>query len=313
MSTNREGAPGTATKCIGYLLFAIVYLCINVRITAGLFARQFTEQTDLPRQNSLPNASENDHRTTPDQCEMPEDREATDESWLRFADKKNWLPQGGLQDGVFAPEWYPTLDCPEALKTLAWVDQAAGIVSCSPNATMWTFSEKTTRPVLSTEFSQQLTCDDSGHYTIPPGWGLLCGNSIRLRPKRHAGAVARAQTLLEQRREQQGDTKGQPPHILMYMMDAVSRPSFYRSLKATTRSFEDVSKHAKELGTNVFEFGRYHSVGGSSIRNLTPMLSGLLLADMEKKNKQHQAWIFEEMRRAGYISINTYNVCVFVE
>ena len=243
-----------------------------------------------------------------EQCGIPENHTAMDQSWLRFVKERGWLPAEGLEDGTFAPEWYATLDCPAALKTLQWVDQSAGLVSCPPGATMWTFSETSTHPVLSTKSSQKLECDGNGQYIIPPGLGLLCGNSIRLRPKRNLEAIARAQGLMDKRREQD-ETKGRPPHILMYMMDAVSRPAFNRSLKATRRSNEAVASRASELGTNVFEFGRHHSVGGSSIRNLTPMLSGLLLQDMQAWKKQYQAWIFEEMRRSGYVVINTHNAC----
>jgi len=243
-----------------------------------------------------------------EQCEIPENHTTMDANWLRLVTKKKWLPAGGLKDGVFAPEWYPTLDCPVAFKTLVWVDQAAGIVSCPPGATMWTFYEESTRAALNSDSSQKVTCEAEGRYTIAPGWGLLCGNSLRLRPKRNAKAMDRAHMLLEKRRKQD-ETKAQPPHILVYMLDAVSRPSLYRSMKATRRSIEAVKNNATELGTNVFEFARHHSVGGSSIRNLTPMLSGLLLADIEAKNKSYQAWIFEEMKRSGYIVTDAFNVC----
>jgi hypothetical protein len=146
-------------------------------------------------------------------------------------------------------------------------------MSCPPGATMWTFYDTSiTHPSLSRDSSKKVTCDTKGLYTIPPGWGLLCNNSICLKLKRNVEAMDRAQRLLEKR------------------LDAVSRPALYRSLNATHRSIEDVANGKTELGTNVFEFTHgHHSVGGSSIRNLTPMLSGLLLADMEAKNKKYQA------------------------
>ena len=235
-----------------------------------------------------------------------------DISWHRFVTEDKCMPAGGIpRDGVFAPEWYPTLDCPEAFTTLVWVDKAEGIVNCPPGATMWTFNGKNPKPALSRESSQKVICDVSGRYTIARGWGLLCQNSLRLRPSLNKKAMDRAHQLLEKQDEEANTTGPQPrhpPHILLYMLDAVSRPAFYRSLKATRRSIEAVANQ-KDLGTRVFEFGRHHSVGGSSIRNLTPMLSGLLYSDMDAKKKQYQAWIFEEMRRSGYISINYHNAC----
>jgi hypothetical protein len=136
------------------------------------------------------------------QCEIPENYTAMDASWLRVVTKYKWMPAGGLKDGIFAPEWYPTLDCPAAFKTLVWIDQAAGIVSCPSGATMWTFYETSTSPALSSDSSQKVTCDANGRYTIAPGWGLLCGNSLRLRPKRNVEAMERAQRLLEKRQKE---------------------------------------------------------------------------------------------------------------
>jgi hypothetical protein len=244
------------------------------------------------------------------QCEIPENHTTMDANWLRFVTKAKWMPAGGLKDGIFAPEWHPALDCPAAFKTLVWVDQAAGIVSCPPGAAMWTFYERSTSPALSSDSSQKVTCDDNGRHTIAPGWGLLRGNSLRLRPKRNVEAVDRAKRLLEKRQNEQKEKKlNHPPHILVYMLDAVSRPALCRSLKATRRSIEAVANRAPELGVNVFEFARHHSVGGNSIRNLTPMLTGLLFADMKAKKKKYEAWTFEEMRRSGYIVANTHNGC----
>jgi hypothetical protein len=175
---------------------------------------------------------------------------------------------------------------------------------------MLTFYETSTSPALSSDSSQKVTCDDNGRHAIAPGWGLLCGNSLRLRPKLNVEAVDRAKRLLEKRqKEQKEKNMSHPPHILVCMLDAVSRPALHRSLKATRRSIEAVANRAPELGTNVFEFARHNSVGGSSIRNLTPMPTGLLFADMEAKNNKHQAWIFEEMRRSGYVVTNTHNLC----
>jgi len=236
-------------------------------------------------------------------------------NWLRVAAKNEWLPKGGIQDGVFAPEWYPTMDCPAALTTLVWINRSAGIVGCPPNATMFTFYETSKSPTISRTGSKQVTCNATGQYSLPPGWGLLCGNSVRLRPQRNEKAIERAKGLMKKRDEAQVESserdrsRHDPPHVLLYMMDAVSRPSLFRSLKSTRRSIEAVANRSKELGTNVFEFGRHHSVGGSSIRNLTPMLTGLLLSQLEAKQKKYQAWAFEEFKRSGYIAINTHNHC----
>jgi hypothetical protein len=55
------------------------------------------------------------------ECEIPENHTAMDANWLRVVTKYKWMPTGGLKDGIFAPEWYPTLDCPAAFRTLVWV------------------------------------------------------------------------------------------------------------------------------------------------------------------------------------------------
>jgi hypothetical protein len=244
------------------------------------------------------------------QCEILENHTTMDASWLRVVTKCKWMPAGGLKDGIFVPEWHPTLDCPAALKTLVWVDQAAGIVSCPPGAAVWTFYERSAKPALSWDSSQKVTCDDNGRHTIARGWGLLCGNSLRLRPKRDVEAVDGAKRSLEkQQKEQKEKNTSHPPRIIVHMLDTVSRPALHRSLKATRRSIEVVANRSSELGANVFEFARHASVGRSSISNLTPMLTGLLLADMEAKNKKHEAWTFEEMRRSGYVVTNTHNAC----
>jgi len=94
-------------------------------------------------------------------------------NWLRVAAKNEWLPKGGIQDGVFAPEWYPTMDCPAALTTLVWINRSAGIVGCPPNATMFTFYETSKSPTISRTGSKQVTCNATGQYSLPAGLGLV--------------------------------------------------------------------------------------------------------------------------------------------
>ena len=47
----------------------------------------------------------------------------------------------------------------------------------------------------------------------------------------------------------------------------------------------DVKRNVQKLGTTVFEFSRHHSMGGGSIHNLTPMLSGLLLKELKARSE----------------------------
>jgi len=311
MLPSRRSSNKIVCCCLGLFITSCV-LVYNNRLALNVQIENITIKHEQHATN-LSNPRETEDSKGLEQCKIHQNRTALDANWLRIVKKYKWLPEGGLKDGVFAPEWYPTMDCPDALKTLAWVDQAAGIVSCPPNATMWKFSQLSSIAVIKKTSSQKQLCDAKGRYTIERGWGLLCKNSLRLRPKRNEEAIDRARGLLE-KRQKKNETKndGHPPHILLYMMDAVSRPALYRSLKATQRSIEAVKNNATELGTNVYEFGRHHSVGGSSIRNLTPMLTGLLLEDIvanNENNEKYQTWIFEEMRRSGYIVYNMHNFC----
>ena len=278
----------------------------------------------------------------PLQCPIPENRTAMDASWLKFVIESGWLPKntsGIPPEGAFYDEWHPTMDCPSAFETLQWKEgvesESKGELKCPPGAPMWTFHESSTTPAISTKNSTRIICPESGTYLLPRGWGVLCQNSMRVRPSRSDAAIARAQGLMEKRKEQgrskrqllssksgtgsknnnisttttTASTTRQPPHILIYMQDAVSRPALHRNLKALKRTIQDISDRGVDLGTNIYEFQRHHSMGGSSIRNLAPMLTGLLLMNIEKHKNTYEAWAFEEFRRMGYISINSHNSC----
>jgi hypothetical protein len=53
--------------------------------------------------------------TTPEQqqCQIPENHTLMHENWLAFVNKKKFH-KGVLADGVYYPDWYPTMDCPAA-------------------------------------------------------------------------------------------------------------------------------------------------------------------------------------------------------
>lgn len=274
------------------------------------------------------------------QCPIPENRTAMDASWLKFVTKEGWLPKntsGIPLEGAFYDKWHPTMDCPSAFRTLQWKEggDSNGELKCPPGAPMWTFHESSTTPAISTKNSTRIICPESGIYSLARGWGVLCQNSMRLRPSRSDAAIARAQGLMKKRKEQGRSERQElissnsgaghnnisttttapststrrPPHILIYMQDAVSRPALHRNLKALKRTIQDISDRGADLGTNIYEFHRHHSVGGSTIRNLTPMLTGLLLKNIENHKNSYEAWAFEEFRRMGYISINSHNFC----
>eukprot|EP00594_Rhizosolenia_setigera_P000414 CAMPEP_0178948798 /NCGR_PEP_ID=MMETSP0789-20121207/5677_1 /TAXON_ID=3005 /ORGANISM="Rhizosolenia setigera, Strain CCMP 1694" /LENGTH=605 /DNA_ID=CAMNT_0020629213 /DNA_START=280 /DNA_END=2094 /DNA_ORIENTATION=+ len=185
---------------------------------------------------------------------------------------------------------------------------------------MWTFLEDSINPAVSKTSSKRILCPETGTYSLPLGQGVLCQNSVRLRPSRNINAIERSKELLKKRQLQvlkqkqektttRAASSARPPHILVYMQDAVSRPALYRNMKATHRAIQDIMDRGKDLGTHVYEFKRHHSMGGSSIINLTPMLTGLAYDDMTSHGNKYEAWAFEEFRRLGYVSINTYNIC----
>ena len=268
------------------------------------------------------------------QCPIPENRTAMDANWLKVVIENGWLPQNTSSippEGAFYDEWYPTMDCPSAFETLQWKEggESKGELKCPPGAPMWTFHEGSNTPAISSKSSTRIICPKSGTYLLPRGWGVLCQNSMRLRPSRSDAAITRAQGLMKTRKEEQEQSNKrqlssnsrnvnittpststrQPPHILIYMQDAVSRPALHRNMKALKRTIQDISDRGADLGTNIYEFQRHHSMGGSSIRNLAPMLTGLLLKNIQDHKNTYEAWAFEEFRRMGYISINTHNNC----
>lgn len=266
------------------------------------------------------------------QCPIPENRTKMDANWLQFIEKNGWLPantSGIPPEGAFYDEWLPAMDCPSALETLRWKGGGygnygkdnAGELSCPPGAPMWTFVEKQTSPVLSLKESKRVVCPDSGTFFLERGQGVLCKNSIRLRPPRNEAAILRAQGLMKRRPEQlqqrqqkpqpsPNNNNRQPPHIILYMQDAVSRPALYRNLKATARTIQEIADNGRDSGTHrLYEFQRHHSMGQSSINNLTPMLTGLEYDDMTAHENKYEAWAFEEFRRMGYVTINTSNSC----
>mmetsp|Transcript_21179 Transcript_21179/g.34940 ORF Transcript_21179/g.34940 Transcript_21179/m.34940 type:complete len:784 (-) Transcript_21179:394-2745(-) len=307
------------------------------------------------------------------QCPIPENHTAMEISWLNFVKKSGLLPQSTSivpPEGVFLNGWDPTLDCPSAFETLQWksgmwwlgksessTDDSRGEISCPPGAPMWTFLEGSISPAVSATSSSRIICPESGTYPLPPGQGVLCKNSVRLRPSRNDAAINRAKGLLHRRQLQLNDQKvtkegrgttgtgiggtvsnndasiattfslspqassesthqktnisTRPPHILVYMQDAVSRPALYRNLKATHQTIKNITEHGEDLGTHVYEFKRHHSMGGSSINNLTPMLTGLAYDKMVSHSRTYEAWAFEEFRRLGYVSINLHNTCQY--
>lgn len=271
------------------------------------------------------------------QCPLPENHTAMDINWLKFTIESGQLPPNTSiipPEGAFYDGWNPTLDCPSAFETLQWNNNnnnnnRAGeeVLLCPPGAPMWTFLEDSINPAVSKTSSKRILCPETGTYSLPLGQGVLCQNSVRLRPSRNINAIERSKELLQKRQlqvlkqqEQQKQEQQQqkqttraasarPPHILVYMQDAVSRPALYRNMKATHRAIQDIMDREKDLGTHVYEFKRHHSMGGSSIVNLTPMLTGLAYDHMTSHDKKYEAWAFEEFRRLGYVSINTYNIC----
>lgn len=294
---------------------------------------EFNRMSLVKKQNQSQHQQHTQHQHQ-QQCHIAENHTVMDANWLKVATKNGWLPRnttGIPPEGVYSEEWYPlkypSLDCPSAFETLQWGGNGEkhGELICPPGAPMWTFHEESMVPAISGKNSTRVLCPDSGTYLLSRGWGLLCQNSMRLRPSRSNVAIARAQGLAEKRKQQEQTkrqtssnnitsshnttTAGRPPHILLYMQDAVSRPALYRNMKTLRRTIQDITDRGTDLGTHVYEFQRHHTVGGGSIRNLAPMLTGLLLTNIEDHNNTYEAWAFEEFRRMGYITIHTNNNC----
>jgi len=369
-------------KLLACLLGLANFILLSMRIFSTIVLKMSTSD-DEQAYNDLATFSQQQKQHQEEQCPIPENHTAMDESWLNFAKKQGWLPLNVTTippEGAFYSDWQPTLDCPSAFETLQWksgwlsenadittdgsnnhttssknITDSGGEITCPPGAPMWTFREDSVSPAMSKKSSNRKLCPESGTYMLPRGEGVLCQNSIRLRPSRNDAAIARAQGLMYRRQlqmqnhliESKSDAsttadennkasgtstsilhgtvvtdasksssslptqKSKPPHILLYKQDAVSRPALYRNLKTTHRTIQDITDRGGDLGTHVYEFKRHHSMGGSSIKNLTPMLTGLTYDQMleHSKTRTYVAWAHEEFRRLGYVSINTHNLC----
>lgn len=336
---------------------AIIALLMNVMF----FAR--TNNISMQNKRLKPKGIQQQQQQ---QCPIPENHTAMEISWLNFVKKSGLLHETTSTvppEGMFLDGWDPALDCPSAFETLQWkrgmwwlgksksnTDDSRGEILCPPGAPMWTFLEGSISPAVSATSSSRIICPESGTYLLPPGQGVLCKNSVRLRPPRNNAAISRAKGLLHRRQLQvhaqkegrsttgtvsnndhasiatsfslspqapleesthQTNISTRPPHILVYMQDAVSRPALYRNMKATHRAIQNITDHGEDIGTHVYEFKRHHSMGGSSINNLTPMLTGLAYDKMVSHSRTYEAWAFEEFRRLGYVSINLHNTCQF--
>lgn len=234
-------------------------------------------------------------------------------AFLDYTDRHGYTPKNGGRQRIMDGEWpwgdapfSGTLDCPEALLELPWEKGTAlnsdGVVKCQPG-------QKLLHVGVSFVGDKETACPDSGKFQLEFGEGLIAEKGIRLRPHVSQSAIDRSQAYWSKAAHKK------PPNVLLVMVDAVSRQSFERSFKRTWESVQRIAVKEKEkYKTNLFTYKRQHSVGGSSIRNLAPMLAGVLLPDLESwmksTGRNYDGWVYETFREMGFVSIDIHNGCV---
>lgn len=230
--------------------------------------------------------------------------------FVDYVYKHGYLPWGGYKR-VLNGEWpwalgtfSPTLDCPEAVLALPWINgtaqESSGVVSCQPG-----------QPLIHVGMSfvgtKDVFCPDSGQFQLEVGEAVIGEKGIRARAHFEPAALKRSREYWDT------NEREKTPNILFILQDAVSRQAYDRSLKRTE---ETLSRIVKEHGTRRFKYDRAHSVGGSSLRNMTPMFTGALLPELKKWMKKHNTggtyggWIYETIKSEGYVSVDIHNGCL---
>jgi hypothetical protein len=99
--------------------------------------------------------------------------------------------------------------------------------------------------------------------------------------------------------------------ILFIYLDNLSRTSFYRQYKKTSKFIKKFlkykgfsNKNDKNQNYHGFEFLKYHKFNTATIGNAIPMFSGVYF-----NNKYYMVSIVKELKELGYITCNVQDVC----
>lgn len=89
-----------------------------------------------------------------------------------------------------------------------------------------------------------------------------------------------------------------------------SRPQFIRAMKKTSHLLEWIHNNRDEYKHEVFQFLRYTVVGRNSDPNLTPMVSGLKVDELEMlPDRRADSWLWDIARKEGYVSLWSDEQC----
>lgn len=234
-------------------------------------------------------------------CDFPvtnfrEDRAAYNEArgWLTPGQADRW------REGLLSrnpTDMQPTMDCPEALENLQWIQGPRdGRVRCNPDEDLWVYNLPKKRKNIEPE---KVKCPEDGVFQVPCGAGVaaemgsvarpICGDDIE--------SVYKARI---KRRSELSSTYN-APNIISYHVDTVSRVAFQEFLPLTTEWLRSLS-NATSGQFRAFEFPRFHSVGGGTIRNTVPAHTGVLLSDILASKPMWEEWIDVDLKALGYMT-----------